>query len=123
FDLPTEVGVSRRIDDVDLDIPKTNGGVLGQDRDAFFTLQIHRIEDAFGHSLVLPERSGLPEHRVDKGRLAVVDVGDDGYVTEILSRALAPMVVALSSHGSRFDLSAPYATVVSWVRHFVRPLV
>ena len=31
----------------------------------------------------VPERAGLPEHRVDQRGLAVVDVSDDGEVAEI----------------------------------------
>lgn len=32
------------------------------------------------------KEAGLLEHGVDDGRLAVVDVGDDGYVTDVVAR-------------------------------------
>jgi len=47
--------VSRRVDDVDLDVAEPDSGVLGQDRDALLTFEIHRVEDALGDVLVLPE--------------------------------------------------------------------
>jgi hypothetical protein len=85
LDLPAEVGVPRRVDDVDLRAAVPDGGVLGEDRDPLLALQVHRVHDPLGHVLVLAERAGLPEHRVDQRRLAVVDVGDDGDVAEILA--------------------------------------
>ena len=35
--------------------------------------------------LVLAERAGLPEHRVDERRLAVVDVRDDRDVAQVVA--------------------------------------
>ena len=40
---------------------------------------------ALGDVLVVAERAGLPEQRVDERRLAVVDVRDDGDVPQIVS--------------------------------------
>ena len=97
LDLTTEVGVPRRVDDVDLDVAEPNGGVLGQDRDALLALEIHRVEDAVGDLLVLPKRPGLPEHRVDQRRLAMIDMRDDGYVTEILAGGHATRVARLKN--------------------------
>ena len=37
--------------------------------------------------LVGAERAGLAEHRVDEGGLAVVDVGDDGDVAQVVAGA------------------------------------
>ena len=76
LDLATEVGVARRVDDVQLDVAVADRGVLREDRDALLALEIHRVHDAHGHVLTLPERAGLPQHRVDERRLAVVDVRD-----------------------------------------------
>jgi len=52
---------------------------LRLDRDATLALDVHRIEQlllhvAFGHSM------GKLQHAVGQGRLAVVDVRDDGEV-------------------------------------------
>ena len=43
-----------------------------------------RSADLLG--LVRAERPGLPEHGVDEGGLAVVDVGDDGEVAQVVAR-------------------------------------
>jgi len=86
FDLAAEVGVAWRVDDVDLDSRIADGGVLGQDRDALLTLQVHRVHDPIGEFLMGAEGSGLAEHGVDEGGLAVVDVGDNRHVANISAR-------------------------------------
>ena len=83
LDLAAEVGVARRVDDVDLRLAVAEGRVLGQDRDPLLALEVHRVEHALVDVLVRAERAGLPEHRVDERRLAVVDVRDDRDVAEI----------------------------------------
>jgi hypothetical protein len=85
LDLAAEVGVARRVQDVDLDAAVADRGVLRHDRDAALALQVHRVHDAVGDLLVLAERAGLPEHRVHQGGLAVVDVRDDGDVADVFS--------------------------------------
>ena len=97
LDLASEVRVARRVDDVDLHAPVAHGRVLGQDRDALLALEVHGVEDALGHVLVLPEGAGLPEHRVDERRLPVVDVGDDGDVADVFARGHPPRVAARGS--------------------------
>ena len=71
-----EIGVARRVDDVDLNALIGNGHVLGHDGDALFPLQVHAVHDPFGHLLVFPEDAALPEHGVGQGGLAVVHVGN-----------------------------------------------
>ena len=88
LNLATEVRVTGRVNDVDGDSrtirqPVPYGGVLGEDGDAFFPLQVHRVQHPFLDSLTGTKRPGLPEHRVDQRRLAVVDVRDDRYVPQI----------------------------------------
>ena len=57
-----------------------DGGVLGQNRDAAFALEIGAVHGAFGDPLVRAKRAALVQHRVDQRRLAVIDVRDDGDV-------------------------------------------
>ena len=85
LDLAAEVGVARRVDDVELDAAVAHRRVLGEDRDALLALEVHRVHHALVDVLVGPERAGLPEHGVDERRLAVVDVGDDRDVAEVLA--------------------------------------
>ena len=83
LDLTAEVGVARRVDDVDLRALVPDARVLGEDRDALLALEVVGVHDALVDVLVLAEGAGLPQHGVDEGRLAVVDVGDDGDVAEL----------------------------------------
>src|SRR5215470_11793459 len=85
LDLRAEVGVAGSVHDVDVDAPVGNGRVLGHDRDALLALEVDRVHDALGYRLVLAEEPRLPEHRVDQGGLAVVDVSDDRDVTNVLA--------------------------------------
>ena len=85
LDLAAEVGVAGGVDDVDLDPVVDDGGVLGQDGDALLPLEITRVHDPLVDRLVGPERPRLPEHGVDQGGLAVVDVGHDGHVADVVA--------------------------------------
>ena len=86
FHLTTEVGVARGVDHVDdshaaVGVLAVHGGVLGQDGDAFFLLQVTGVHQSLdGVIAAVRQRTGLPQHGVDEGRLAVVDVCDDGDV-------------------------------------------
>jgi hypothetical protein len=89
-DLATEVGVARRVDDVDRHRLAVGGGtgvvdrgVLGEDRDPLLALQVAGVHRALLDVLVLAEGTALPEHLVDERGLAVVDVGDDRDVAQV----------------------------------------
>ena len=81
FHLAAEIGVSGRVDDVDLDVFIHTGAVFGEDRNASLALQITAVHDAVLDDLVLTERTALAEHLVDQRRLAVVNVSDDRDVS------------------------------------------
>ena len=81
LDLTAEIGMARRIDDIDLRIFVVNGGVLGENGDPAFTLQIVGVHDALDDLLILTVYAALLEHLVHERCLAVVDVGDDGNVS------------------------------------------
>jgi hypothetical protein len=78
--------VPGRVDDVDLDAAVHHGRVLGQDRDALLTLEVVRVEDQLADLLVGAEQPALLEQTVDQRRLAVVDVGDDRDVPDVVTR-------------------------------------
>ena len=81
FDLAAEVGVPRRIDDVDVHdavfVRIADGAVLREDRDAALALDVVAVHHPLADVLVLGERPRLHEQLVDERRLAVVDVRDD----------------------------------------------
>ena len=60
-------------------------GVLGEDRDALLALEVHRVHHPLGDVLALAEGAGLPQHGVHERGLAVVDVGDDRDVADVLT--------------------------------------
>ncbi len=91
--LATEVGVAGGVDDVDGDglalggrSVVGHGGVLGQDGDALFALQVTGVHHAVFEVVVLGKGVGLLEHGVDQGGLAVVNVGHDRDVAQVTAR-------------------------------------
>ena len=80
--LAAEVGMARGVHNVDLGVAVLDGGVLGQDGDAPLPLQVVGVHDPLHRLLVLPVHAALLEHLVHQGGLAVVHVGDNGYVSQ-----------------------------------------
>jgi hypothetical protein len=85
LDLAAEVGVARRVDDVQLHAAVVHRRVLGEDRDALLALEVVAVEHALVHVLVGAKRPALPEHGVDQRRLPMVDMGDDRDVADVLA--------------------------------------
>ncbi len=65
-----------------------DSGVLCEDRDPLFALQVGRVHHALGDLFVGAEHPGLAEHPVHQGRLAVVNVGDYGHVAYVSASRL-----------------------------------
>ena len=86
LDLAAEVGVSRRIDDVYFGIAVLHGGVLCHDGYAALTLKVVRVHDSFDDLLIFPVNAALLEHLVNESGLAVVNVSDDCYVSELVHK-------------------------------------
>ena len=80
LNLAPEIGVARRVDNIDLAALKIYRRVLGENRDSALALQVVRIHHALGNLLVGAESAGLAKHSVNEGRLTVVNVGDDGDI-------------------------------------------
>ena len=83
LDLAAEIGVARGIDDVDFRSLIMHGGILGQNGNAALTLQIARVHHAVHHGLVLAVDAALLEHFIDQRRLAMVNVRDDGDISNV----------------------------------------
>ena len=84
LDLAAEVGVPGSVDDVDLRAVVAAGRVLGQDRDAALALE-PGVHDPVDHLGVRREGAGLLQQRVHERGLAVVDVGDDRDVSDVIA--------------------------------------
>ena len=90
LDLAAEVGVPRRVDEVHLHVADADAAVLRENRDAALALLVVGVHDQAVLpadefvQLLGPELPGLPEHLIDECRLAVVDVGNDGDVANIV---------------------------------------
>ena len=55
---------------------------MGFDGDATFAFEVHGIQD-LSHHFALGEGSGMFQKAISEGGLAVVDVGDDGEVSNV----------------------------------------
>ena len=80
--------MSRGVDDVDFGAFIVDGYVFRKNRDASLALQVVVVENEFAGVLVFTEKVAGKEHLVNQGGLSVVDVGDDGDVTDILHTLL-----------------------------------
>jgi hypothetical protein len=83
-----EVHVSGRVDEVELILLaalrlEAECDALCLDGDAPLTLQVHRVEDLRLHLASL-EPSALLDEPVGQRRLAVIDMGDDGEIADVL---------------------------------------
>ena len=59
----------------------SHGGVLRQDRDALLAFQVHGVHDPLVDVGALPEGARLPQHGVNQGSFAVVDVCNNRDIT------------------------------------------
>ncbi len=95
FDFAAKVGVARRVDDVDAVVASflivvIHRAVFGKDRDAPLTLERVGVHDQAVLAalelveLGVPELAGLAKELVNQGGFPVVDVGDDGDVSEVV---------------------------------------
>ncbi len=86
LDLAAEVGVAGGVHDVDVVALVLEGGVLGADGDALFAFEVHRVHHALVRLLVGAEGAGLAQQAIDERGLAMIDVGDDGDVSDLIHR-------------------------------------
>ena len=83
--LASKVGVAGGVDDIDLHAFVMHRGVLGQNGDASFLFQVSRIHYAGNGLLVFTVNAALLQEPVHQGGFSVVNVGDDGNVSQIFS--------------------------------------
>ena len=87
--------MARSIQDIDLGPLVHDGSVLCQDCDSAFPFLIIGVHDPFLYLFVGTEDMALFQHGIDKGSLAMVDVGNDSNVTQIVSnhKSLSPLEI------------------------------
>ncbi len=83
--LAAEVRMARGIHDIDLDALVADGRVLGQNGNASLPLNGVGVHDTDAHLLVVAEGAGLLQKLVHQCGFAMVNVGNDGYVTNVFS--------------------------------------
>ena len=88
LNLTAEIRMSGCVDDIDLRSFIIYSGVFAQDRDPALALQVIGIHDPLLHSLILTENTALFQKPVHQRGLAVVDMGDNRYISDIFSLLL-----------------------------------
>jgi hypothetical protein len=83
FHFAAEIGVAGGIDQIDFYIAIHQRDVFGEDGDSPLTLQIVGVENAIALQLAGAILPALAEHGVDQGGFTVVDVSDDGDITNV----------------------------------------
>jgi len=73
------------VDDIDFDPLIRDGNVFGENGDASFSFEIVGVENLLSCQLCITELPALAEHAIDECSFAVIDVSDDGNVSEIIS--------------------------------------
>ena len=84
FDLARKIRMPGSVDDVDLVPLVVDAGRLGKDGDSSLVLERIGIHAAGGDLFVFAESPARLEHGIDKSGLAVIDVGDDGDVSDFV---------------------------------------
>ena len=85
FHFTAKVGVSGGVDDVDVRAFPGHGAVLGQNRDATLFFNRVVVHHGVNHFFVLGKGAGLAQELVHHGGFAMVNVGDDGDVADLLA--------------------------------------
>ena len=81
--LAAKIGVARGINQIDLGNAVLQRDVLGQNRNAALTLKIVRVQYASTTQFAFPVLTRLAQHLVYKRCFAVINVGDDGNVSNV----------------------------------------
>ena len=83
--LTAEISMSGGVDDIDLHAIVMSGSVLCQNCNAAFPFQSTAVHDAVLNGLIGTEYTALLEHLVYQSGLAMVNVGDDSDISQIIS--------------------------------------
>ena len=84
--LASEIGVSRRIYDIDFNSFPINTHVLGENGDATLSFKIVSVEHLIAEILSLTEEISSQHHLIDQGCLTMVYMRNDCDISDILHR-------------------------------------
>ncbi len=84
--LAAEVSVSRGVDDVDFYALVVDGDILGEDCYPSLAFEVIVVEYQLPGVLVFTEKVSCEEHFVHESSLAMVNVGYNGYVSDVLHK-------------------------------------
>jgi hypothetical protein len=82
FDFTAEIAVAGRVHDIDARVVVEKGSGFRKDGDAALAFEFVGVHHARHQYLIAAEDAALAEHGVNQRGLAVVNVGDDGDVTD-----------------------------------------
>ena len=85
FHLPAEIGMARRIDNIDLDPLVFDRRILCHDRNAPLPLQVDIVHHPVLDLFVQTENARLPEQAIDDRGLSMIHMGDQGNVSQIFA--------------------------------------
>ena len=85
FYFAAEICMPWGINDIDFHAVVHDRGIFCQNGNASFPFNRVGVHDTFCHFLVISENMALFQHGIHKSRLAMVDMGDNGNVTDIFS--------------------------------------
>ena len=83
--LAAKISMARGIQNVNLYAIMHNGCIFGQNSDATLTLQVVGVHNALFHMLVRTENAALLQHSIHQSGLAMVNVGNNGNITNVVS--------------------------------------
>ena len=94
--LATKIGVTRGVDDINFCVAIHDGHVLGQDGYTTLTFQFVVVQHQLSRLLVVTKQIACQQHLVHQGGLAVVHMGYDCNVTNILHISSIINIIALT---------------------------
>ncbi len=80
----TKVTVAGSVDNIDFHAFINHRNVLGENGDAAFAFQVVVVQDEVSKVFGLPHQVGLVNHAVHERGFAMVNMGDDGNVSDVL---------------------------------------
>ena len=91
----------------DLDALVADGHVFGKNRNAALALLVVGVQDALFDLLVFAEHARSLQEAVDKGRLAMVDMGDDGDIANVFLKHACVFLVTSMCPPHESKLTTP----------------